>query len=80
MTTVTLEVSESQVVKWVQQLSPEAKHAVVRSLIPRLDELESVVDYGSQRIRDLSVRRGLDWDRLSEDERQRLIDDLLHEA
>jgi hypothetical protein len=50
---VTLEVSESQVVEWVQQMSPEAKHKVLRALIPRLDAFEALVDYGGERIRAL---------------------------
>jgi len=80
MGTITLEIPESQVVEWVQQLSPVAKQAVLRALVPRLDELEALVDYGSQRVRALCAERGLDWDALTEDERQQLIDELLHEA
>jgi hypothetical protein len=40
---VTLEVSESQFIEWVQQISPEAKHDVLRALIPRLDAFEALV-------------------------------------
>lgn len=80
MRAITLEVSESQVVEWVQQLSPVAKQSVLKALIPRLDELEALVDYGDQRVRALCAERGLDWDSLTEDERERLIDELLHEA
>jgi hypothetical protein len=36
------------------------------------------VDYGDLRIRQLCAERGLDWDRLTEDEREKLIDELLH--
>ena len=80
MRAITLEVSESQVIEWVQQLSPVAKRSVLRALIPRLDELEALVDYGGQRARALCAERGLDWDNLTEDGRQQLIDELLHEA
>lgn len=76
---VTVELSESQVVEWVQQMSPKAKQEVLRALIPRLDEFEALVDYGSHRIRALSAERGLDWDGMPEEERERLIDDLLHQ-
>ena len=75
---VTLEVSESQVVEWVQRMSPEAKHEVLRALIPRLDAFEALVDYGNQRMRALTAERGLVWDGMTEEERERLIDDLLH--
>lgn len=80
MQTVTLEVSESQLIRWVRQLSPAAKRNVLRALIPRLDEAEALVDYGEQRVRELCAARGLDWDMLPEDERARLVDALLHEA
>ena len=76
---VTLEVSESQVVEWVQQMSPEAKHDVLKALIPRLDAFEALVDYGQERIRTLCAGRGLDWDSMTEQERERLINELLHE-
>jgi hypothetical protein len=80
MRAITLEISESQVVEWMQQLSPVAKQSVLKALIPRLDELGALVDYGDQQVRALCAERGLDWDSLTEDERERLIDELLHEA
>ena len=78
--TVTLTVPESQVIEWVRQLSPKAKLDVLRTLVPELDELEALVDHGSQRMRDLAAKRGIDWDSLTENERQQLIDELLHES
>ena len=78
--TVTLTVPESQVIEWVRQLSPKAKLDVLRTLVPELDELETLVNYGSQRMRDLAAKRGIDWDNLAESERQQLIDELLHEC
>ena len=78
--TLTLIVPESQVIDWVRQLSPEAKLDVLRILVPKLDELDALVDLGSQRIHDLAAARGIDWDSLTENERERLIDELLHES
>ena len=78
MGVVTLEIPESQVVEWVRQLSPAAKHAVLKALIPQLDRLEELVDYGSQRMRKICAERGLEWDSLDEAQRERLINDLLH--
>ena len=79
METVTLEVPESQVVAWVRNLPPTTKRAVLLALIPGLDELDALVDYRSERIRELCAQRDIDWDRLTEEERLRLVDDLLHE-
>jgi hypothetical protein len=80
MGAVKLEIPESQGVDWAQQVSAQAKRAILRALIPRLDEFEGLVDYGNQRIRALCAERGIDWDSLSESEREHLIDDLLHET
>jgi hypothetical protein len=77
---VTLEITESQLVDWVQRVSPEAKRTILRILIPQLDEFEDLVDYGNRRVRALCAERGLDWDSLSENERERWIDNLLHET
>jgi len=79
MAEVMLPLRESQVIELAKQLSPEGKRAVLRTLIPDLDELEVLVDYGSGRMRSLWRERGIDWDSLSEEERERLVDDLLHE-
>lgn len=79
MATITLEVPESQVVEWLRKLPPATKRTVLLALVPGLDELDALVDYGSKRMRDLCARRGMDWDRLTEEERLRLVDDLLHE-
>jgi hypothetical protein len=52
-----LEVPEAQIVRWVRQLSPTAKRNVLKLLVPRLDEVESLVDYGEQQIRELYCER-----------------------
>jgi hypothetical protein len=80
MQTITLEVPESQLIRWVRQLSPAAKRSVLRALIPRLDAAEALVDYGEQNMRELCAARGVNWDTLPESERERLVDTLLHEA
>lgn len=80
MAEVMLPVREPQVIELVRQLSPEGKRIVLQVLIPDLDQFEALVDYGDERIRALCAQRGIDWGTLSEEERQTLIDDLLHEA
>lgn len=80
METVTLAVPESQLIEWVRQLSPRAKQNVLKALVADLDELNSLVDYGSQRMRQFCAERGIDWDGLAEEERQHLVDEWLHET
>ena len=48
------------------------------ALIPNLDELDALVDYGDQRIRKTCAERGIDWDSLTKNQRELLIDELLH--
>lgn len=79
MTTIKLELPESQVLKLVRQLSPAGKRAALRELIPELDKLDALVDYGDKRIRALCAERGLNWDTLNESQRMQLVDTLLHE-
>jgi hypothetical protein len=76
---VTLTVPESQMVEWVQQLTPTVKRSILRALIPTLDDYEALVTYGNERVRGLASRQGLDWDQLDEPRREQLIDDLLHQ-
>lgn len=80
MATVTLSLLESQVVDLAKRLSPEGKRALLWTLIPEMDSFEALVDYGTNRIRALCLERGIAWEQLSEEERERLIDELLHEA
>lgn len=80
MDTITLEIPETQLVEWLRRLTPAAKQSVLRAIIPEMDELEPLVQYGNRRIRAICARRGIDWDSLDEQERQKLIDEILHEA
>ena len=76
---VTLTVPESQMVEWVRQLAPTVKRAILRALIPMLDDYEALVTYGNERVRAIAAGRGLDWNSLDDSQRERLIDDWLHE-
>lgn len=77
---VTLTLSDQQVVELVKQLPPDSKRAVLDALI---DERElwwnMIVSQGEEKLRKLASQRGLDWDKMPEIEREKLVDDLLHE-
>jgi hypothetical protein len=77
--TILLPVQEKQMIGLARQLTPTGKQALLRALIPDMEDLETLVDYGSRRMRAICAQRGLNWDALSEDERMQLIDDLKHE-
>ncbi|MEJ5294349.1 MAG: hypothetical protein WHT28_03815 [Fimbriimonadales bacterium] len=76
-----LELSDDQVIELVRQLPSEKQDELLRYLLrsrwPRWMELSQ---YGQERIRQIASERGLNWDALSENEREALIDDLVHEV
>ena len=76
---ILLPISERQVIALAQQLTPNGKRKLLQNLIPGMDALDKLVDYGDQRVRAICVSRNIDWDRLSDDERMRLLDEMLHE-
>jgi hypothetical protein len=54
--------------------------AEVEALILGMTRVDLLVEHGEERMRVLAARRSLDWDELDDEERQRLVDDLLHEV
>lgn len=80
MDTITIEIPESQLVGWVRKLSPTAKQELLKALVPELDRWEASVAYGEERIRTLCAERGIEWDTLTEEQRERMVDTLLHES
>jgi len=75
-----LTLSETQVVDLIKQLSPETQRAALLALaegaIKRRDERMLISD---AQIRRIAADRGLAWDDMSDNEREALIDDLVHE-
>ena len=80
MSPITLELSEEQIVSWVCQLSPGAKRVILSALVPNFESLESEIEYGNRRLREKCRERGVDWDSLTEEERMKWLDELLHEG
>ena len=73
MDTIQIEIPEQQLVQWIKRLSPASKRRVMQALIPRWDEWEELVDYGSERIRTIATARGKDWNTLTEAQREQLV-------
>jgi len=77
---VTLTLSDQQIVDLVKQLPPTSKRAVLDVLIAERELWwDMTLVQGEQKLRKLTKERGLDWDKMSEDEREGFVDDLLHE-
>ena len=75
-----LELSDAQVVDLVKQLPPERQRAALLALAAGAGQRrEERMQYAEAQLRRASTERGLDWDRMSDDQRQDFVDDLLHE-
>ena len=76
----TLDLSDEQVISLVRGLPAERKRAALLALAQEAQAgREDRLRLGEAQLRRASAERGLDWDRLSEDERESFVNVLLHE-
>jgi len=76
---VTLTLSNEQIVELVKQLPPEDKKVVLDALGSDSNLWWEIrLAQGEKKLRQLCAKRGLDWENMSEAEREKFIDDLLH--
>jgi TRAP-type C4-dicarboxylate transport system substrate-binding protein len=78
--TATLALTEDQIISLFEQLEPQHK----RTIFYRLAETASkrrntLMAIAETRLRQQAAEHGLNWDTLSEEEREEFIDDLVHE-
>ena len=75
-----LNLSNDQVIELVKQLPPEGKQAILEALIADRDSWwDGMLIHGEQQLRLICAERGLDWDSMSEIEREAFVDELMHE-
>ena len=75
-----LELSDEQVIELVRQLPPERQRAALLALAAGAGERRGErMKYAETQLQALCAERGLDWNGMSEDQREALIDDLMHE-
>jgi DNA anti-recombination protein RmuC len=74
-----IQVSEEQILRGLDQLSPAARRAALNKLISGLERLDRLVDQNRDRIEAICQTRGLNFSRLTEEEREALVDTILHE-
>jgi len=68
------------VISLVRRLPAERRRAALLALAQDAQgRREERLRFGEEQLRRACAERGLDWDRLSEDEREAFVDDLLHE-
>ena len=76
----TVELSEGQVLELAKQLPPEKQRELLLALAGgAARRRDKRMAYAETQLRRISSERGMDWDKMSEEERERLVDDLVHE-
>jgi hypothetical protein len=74
-----IDVSEEQIVESLEQLSPQARREALRRLLPHSGYVDRAIERNQSRIEEIARRRGLEWNALTEEQREQLVDDILHE-
>lgn len=75
-----LELTNEQVISLVRQLPAARKRDVLLALaLDAETQWNERLQLGESQLRRLCSERGLDWDRLSEDQREEFVNRLLHE-
>lgn len=75
-----LTLSKDQVVALVKQLSPEDQSDVFRFLLhQQWQGWESIMSYGQNQIRQVAQERGVDWDAMTLEEQEALIEQIVQE-
>jgi hypothetical protein len=75
-----LELNDEQVIAMLRQLPAARKRTALLALAQDAQaRREERMRFGEAQLRRACAEHGLDWDRLSEDERETFVDDLLHE-
>jgi len=76
-----LELSDEQVISIVRQLPAARKRTALLALAQDSQaRREERMRFGEAQLRRACAERGLDWDHLSEDERETFVDELLEEG
>jgi len=77
---VTLTLSNDQVIELIKQLPPDGKKAALNALETDVNLWWEIrLAQGENQLQRLAAERGSNWAGMSEDERERFIDELLHE-
>lgn len=75
-----LEVSDEQVLELIRQLQPKRKREVLLALAEEAREGRGeLLERAEAQLRRRAAERGLEWDRLTEEQRETFVDDLVHE-
>jgi hypothetical protein len=75
-----IEVTEQQIIESLRELSPAARREALRRLIQGGAYIDGLIERNRTRMDEICRRRGVDFAALSEEQKESLIDEILHEA
>ncbi|MEA5451244.1 hypothetical protein VB780_21870 [Leptolyngbya sp. CCNP1308] len=76
----TLTLSNEQVIELFKQLPQQQQAELFKYLIlQQWSTWDSLSSYGAERVKIVAQEHGLNWDAMTEEEREAFIDDLVHE-
>jgi hypothetical protein len=75
-----VELTNAQIVDLVRQLPAEAKREVLVALAGDSNSRRERMKLAEDQLRRLARERGLNWDTMTDEARQALVDDLIHEG
>jgi hypothetical protein len=76
----TLILSDEQVVELVKQLPVEQQVELFRFLLlQQWNQWEALSRYGTHKVRLVAQEHGYDWDKMSEEERESFVNDVVQE-
>lgn len=76
----TLTLTDEQVIELVKQLAPEQQQVLLQFLLTKHWHIwVELSRYGEEHVRMATARRGRNWEKMTEDEREAFIDDLVYE-
>ena len=77
---LTIELTTQQLIDVIQQMPPQEKRAILIALAEKTEAgHKERMEYAESQVRHLCATRGLNWDTMTETEREDFIDALVHE-
>lgn len=77
---VTIKLTTEQIINSIQQMPGEDKLAVVLALAKEsMPHRVERMQYLETKVRDVCTKRGLNWDTMTDEDRQDFINDIVHE-
>ena len=75
-----LNLTNEQAVELVKQLPVEQQEEIFRFLLmQQWGQWQLLSQYGADKVRLAAQERGYDWDKMTEDEKEAFIDEIVHE-